>query len=144
MLALGAAAATRPAGHARAVARCYRRAGGLPFPLKSGSVRFLVLGDTGRGDRGQYETAQQMIAARQKFPYEFAILLGDNMYGSDGAQDYVKKFETPYKPLLDAGIKFYGALGNHDNPNQSLVQALQHERRSGTTRSARPRAGCRS
>ena len=25
------------------------------------------------------------------------------------------KFERPYKPLLDAGVKFYAALGNHDN-----------------------------
>jgi 3',5'-cyclic AMP phosphodiesterase CpdA len=118
VLALGAVAATAPLV-TRAQSPAAPTAGGLPFPLKSGSVRFLVLGDTGRGDRGQYETAQQMIAARQKFPYEFAILLGDNMYGSDGAQDYVKKFETPYKPLLDAGIKFYGSLGNHDNPNQA-------------------------
>jgi hypothetical protein len=93
-------------------------AGGLPLPLKNGSVRLLVMGDTGRGDSGQYETARQMVAARQRFPYEFAILLGDNMYGPDAPPDYVKKFETPYKPLLDAGIKFYGALGNHDNPNQ--------------------------
>jgi 3',5'-cyclic AMP phosphodiesterase CpdA len=115
-LALGAACIVDP-GSARAQATP-AVASGLPFPLKNGSVRFLVLGDTGRGDKGQYETAQQMLAARAKFPYEFAILLGDNIYGSDGPADYQKKFETPYKPLLDAGIKFYGALGNHDNPNQ--------------------------
>jgi hypothetical protein len=94
----------------------------LGFPLKSGSVRFLVLGDTGRGDRGQYDTAKQMMAAREKFPYEFAIMLGDNMYGPDAPTDFVKKFETPYKPILDAGIKFYAALGNHDNPNQSAYK----------------------
>ena len=118
VVALGAAV-VGGAGGARAQAPSAPSASGLAFPLKNGSVRFLVLGDTGRGDKGQYETAQAMVAARQKFPYEFAILLGDNMYGPDGPQDYLKKFETPYKPLLDAGIKFYGALGNHDNPNQS-------------------------
>ena len=117
-LALCTAFAAAPAGRAQAPPTP-PTASGLPFPLKNGSVRFLVIGDTGRGDRGQYDTARQMIAARQKFPYEFAILLGDNMYGADSPQDYLKKFETPYKPLLDAGIKFYGALGNHDNPNQS-------------------------
>jgi 3',5'-cyclic AMP phosphodiesterase CpdA len=118
MLALGIA--TLPGTRvAQAQPPAAATATGLPFPLKSGSVRFLVIGDTGRGDSGQYETARQMIAARQKFPYEFAILLGDNMYGADAPPDYLKKFETPYKPLLDAGIKFYGALGNHDNPNQS-------------------------
>jgi hypothetical protein len=91
---------------------------GLPLPLKQGSVRFLVLGDTGRGDKGQYATAKQMVAARAKFPFDFAVMLGDNIYGADAPRDFLAKFETPYKPLLDAGVKFYGALGNHDNPNQ--------------------------
>jgi 3',5'-cyclic AMP phosphodiesterase CpdA len=42
------------------------------------------------------------------------IMLGDNLYGSQGAADFVLKFERPYKPLLDAGVKFYASLGNHD------------------------------
>src|SRR5262249_56860666 len=94
-------------------------ASGLPRPLEDGSLRFMVIGDTGRGDDGQYATAREMAAIRQKFPFEFVIMVGDNMYGADAPDDFVKKFETPYKPLLDAGLKFYGALGNHDNPSQS-------------------------
>lgn len=82
------------------------------------SVKFLVLGDTGTGDRGQYETAAQVWKAHAVFPYEFAIMVGDNIYGSERPQDFKKKFETPYKPLLDANIQFYAALGNHDDPNQ--------------------------
>jgi 3',5'-cyclic AMP phosphodiesterase CpdA len=117
VFAVAACAAIPTARDARAQAPA-PAAGSLPFPLKDGSVRLLVLGDTGRGDRGQYDTAKEMVAIRQKFPFEFAVLLGDNMYGADAPADFVKKFETPYKPLLDAGIKFYGALGNHDNPNQ--------------------------
>ena len=31
-------------------------------------------------------------------------------------KDFFKKFELPYKPLLDAGVPFYAALGNHDEP----------------------------
>jgi 3',5'-cyclic AMP phosphodiesterase CpdA len=95
---------------------------GLPLPLKDGSVRFLVIGDTGRGDNGQYETAREMAAIRAKFPFEFVVMLGDNLYGSDSPTDFVKKFESPYKALLDSGLKFYGALGNHDNPSQSSYQ----------------------
>jgi predicted phosphodiesterase len=94
----------------------------LSLPLKDGSVRFMVMGDTGQGDAGQYETAREMVTLRQQFPFEFVIMVGDNMYGSDAAGDYVKKFETPYKPLIDAGVKFYAALGNHDNPNQASYQ----------------------
>jgi hypothetical protein len=88
------------------------------MPLKDGSLRFMVMGDTGTGDPGQYETGREMAAIRQQFPYEFVIMVGDNMYGSDSPGDFVKKFESPYKALSDAGVKFYAALGNHDNPNQ--------------------------
>jgi hypothetical protein len=87
-------------------------------PIGQDSVKFLVIGDSGTGDRAQTETGAQMWKAHSVFPYEFAIMLGDNMYGSERPQDYVSKFERPYKPLLDANISFYAALGNHDDPNQ--------------------------
>jgi len=93
-------------------------AGETAPPVGKDSVKFLVLGDTGTGDRGQYDTAVQAWKAHAVFPYEFAIMLGDNIYGSERPQDFKKKFETPYKPLLDANIPFYAALGNHDDPNQ--------------------------
>ncbi len=87
-------------------------------PVDKGSVKFLVIGDSGTGDRYQVETAQTMWTARSIFPYEFAIMLGDNLYGSERPQDYARKFEQPFKPLLDANIEFYASLGNHDDPNQ--------------------------
>ena len=115
-LALGATASLAPVPTA---AQAPATAGpALPLPLKQGSVRFMVIGDTGRGDKGQYETGSEMAKIRQQFPFEFVVMVGDNMYGGDAPADFVKKFETPYKALLDAGVKFYGALGNHDNPNQ--------------------------
>src|SRR6186713_356635 len=91
-------------------------------PLGKDSVKFLVVGDSGTGDRGQYETAAQMWKAHSVFPYEFAIMLGDNLYGSERPQDFVSKFERPYKPMLDANIPFYAALGNHDDPNQRFYK----------------------
>jgi hypothetical protein len=90
----------------------------LRLPLKPGSVRFAVLGDTGSGHPQQYEVGRQMARFRARFPFEFVILLGDNMYGADTPDDYRRKFEEPYAELLKAGVKFYAALGNHDNPNQ--------------------------
>src|SRR5687768_18368282 len=62
-------------------------------PIGKDSVKFLVIGDSGTGDRAQVETAQMMWKARSVFPYEFAIMLGDNMYGSERPQDYARKFE---------------------------------------------------
>jgi hypothetical protein len=58
------------------------------------------------------------VAFHPRFPFNFAIMLGDNLYGKERPRDYENKFEKPYKPLLDAGVQFYAALGNHDEPNQ--------------------------
>ncbi|MBY0493827.1 MAG: metallophosphoesterase [Cyanobacteria bacterium] len=96
----------------------------LTLPLAQGSVRLLVIGDSGTGDTVQNEVARQMANFRAKFPFDFAIMLGDNMYGSERPQDYVRKFEAPYKPLLDAKVEFYATLGNHDDPNQRFYKAF--------------------
>src|SRR5262245_30821356 len=87
-------------------------------PAGKDSVRFLVVGDSGTGDRAQMDVAAQMWKSHAIFPFEFAIMLGDNMYGSERPQDYAKKFEVPFKAILDANIPFYASLGNHDDPNQ--------------------------
>jgi hypothetical protein len=94
----------------------------LTLPRKDGSVRFAVMGDTGRGSREQYEVAEQMVAFHKEFPFDFVIMLGDNIYGSDTPKEMASKFETPYKPLLDAGVVFRASLGNHDNPNQRFYK----------------------
>jgi hypothetical protein len=94
----------------------------LKLPMQDGSVKFAVLGDTGTGDRNQLAVAKQLIAAHAKFPFEFALLLGDNLYGAERPGDYARKFEVPYKPLLDKGVKFYASLGNHDDPEQRLYK----------------------
>jgi 3',5'-cyclic AMP phosphodiesterase CpdA len=92
------------------------------FPLKSNSVRFAAIGDMGTGEAPQYEVGQRMVIARQAFPFDFVIMLGDNIYGGSSPKDYETKFEAPYKPLLDAGVKFYASLGNHDNPNERFYR----------------------
>jgi hypothetical protein len=94
----------------------------LKLPMKKDSVRFAVMGDTGTGGTGQARVAQRIATSHRSYPFEFVLLLGDNLYGSERPDDYVDKFERPYKPLLDAGVKFYAALGNHDDPNQRLYK----------------------
>ncbi len=92
------------------------------LPLRPGSVRFAVIGDSGTGDKVQYAVARQMVDRRRTFPFSFVIMLGDNMYGSDRPQDFERKFSLPYKALLDAKVEFNAALGNHDDPNQRFYQ----------------------
>jgi 3',5'-cyclic AMP phosphodiesterase CpdA len=93
----------------------------IRIPLQEKSVRFAVIGDSGTGDRAQYEVAQRMEAYWQATKFDFVIMLGDNIYGSHSPKDFVKKFEQPYKPLLDAGVKFYASLGNHDDPDDERL-----------------------
>ena len=87
----------------------------LRLPNKPGTVKFAVIGDAGTGSKEQVAVGKEMATWRSKFPFEFVVMTGDNMYGSERARDFEKKFEIPYKPLLDAGVKFYAALGNHDD-----------------------------
>jgi predicted MPP superfamily phosphohydrolase len=105
-------------GSAAAAESAQPAAPAVALPNKEGSFKFAVLGDFGTGDRTQYELARQMAEVHGRFKYEIVVLVGDNLYGSERPQDFRKKFETPYKPLLDAGVKFYASLGNHDAREQ--------------------------
>jgi len=87
----------------------------LRLPNKPGSVKFAVIGDTGTGDRNQLAIANELASWRTRYPFEFTVMMGDNLYGGEKPSDFEKKFTIPYKPLLDAGVKFYAALGNHDD-----------------------------
>lgn len=75
---------------------------------------FAVIGDTGTGDGAQLAVAKQMVKQREKTPFEFVIMLGDNIY-EKGEEKYIKpRFEEPYKDLLAVKVEFYAVLGNHD------------------------------
>jgi hypothetical protein len=94
----------------------------LPFdagdlPNRAGSIKLAVIGDNGTGKRPQYELADQMAAAHGRFAFDFVLMMGDNFYGRQRPADLVEKFDRPYKALLDAGVRFYAALGNHDEPH---------------------------
>jgi len=86
----------------------------LTLPMKAGSTRFAVVGDTGTGSKQQRDIADTMVRYRTAFPFEFVLMLGDNMYGGESAKDFEMKFSDPYKQLLAQNVKFYAALGNHD------------------------------
>jgi hypothetical protein len=128
LLLLTTFAAQQPAPSAPATA----------LPNKSGSLKFAVLGDFGTGDRTQIELARQMAAVHNRFKYELVVLVGDNIYGSERPQDFKRKFEDPYKPLLDAGVKFYASLGNHDAREQRYYKLFNMDGRLYYTFSPKP------
>jgi calcineurin-like phosphoesterase family protein len=93
--------------------------GVLTLPVKATSVKFAVIGDSGRGTPPQFDVAAQMIRYRAAFPFAFVLMLGDNIYeGPATAEDYRAKFEEPYRPLLDKDVEFFAVLGNHDDPRE--------------------------
>jgi 3',5'-cyclic AMP phosphodiesterase CpdA len=103
---------------ADAAARAQETVRALPLPE---SLKFAVLGDAGTGERPQDEIAERMWQARSEFPFAFVILLGDNIYGRP---DFVAKFQRPYQRLLDGGVRFFAALGNHDDPEHRFYPAF--------------------
>jgi predicted MPP superfamily phosphohydrolase len=134
---LSAAPAAKPAAPAQAApaqakpaAPAQAQAPAVALPNRPDSFKFAVLGDFGTGDRAQYQLGEQMEKLRARFPYELVITVGDNIYGGERPQDMKKKFEDPYKPLLDAGVKFYASLGNHDDRAQSRYKLFNMEGRT--------------
>ena len=89
------------------------------LPNKPDSIKFAVIGDSGQTGGGQTAVAAQLAKWRARFPYGFVIMMGDNLYGTERPRDYETKFAIPYKPIIDAGVKFYAALGNHDDEGQT-------------------------
>jgi len=90
----------------------------LALPHRTGSLKCAAMGDNGTGEAAEYEVARQMASRHGTFPFELVIMLGDNLYGRQQPTDFITKFEQPFRPLLDAGVRFYAALGNHDDPSQ--------------------------
>jgi hypothetical protein len=90
----------------------------IPLPNKPDTLHFAVIGDNGNGSHEQVEVGQQMLNWYNKFQFPLVVMMGDNIYGSERPQDFVTKFESPYKGLLDKGVKFYASLGNHDSREQ--------------------------
>ena len=90
----------------------------LSMPNQPGSLKFGVMGDFGTGERAQYDMAATMARTHQQFKFTLMLLTGDNLYGSERPEDFKRKFEDPYKALLDGGVMFRASLGNHDEREQ--------------------------
>ncbi len=112
------------AGPATAAAQTAAPEPKIVLPLTEGSLRLAVIGDSGTGDKEQYQVADTMVRFHKLFPFDTVLMLGDNLYGSEDPKDYEKKFERPYKALLQQGVKFYASLGNHDEANQRHYQGF--------------------
>ena len=94
-------------------------AGAQPAPA---SLKFAVLGGFGTGTRAQYELADQMGRRHTRVPFDLVLLVGGNLHGGERPRDFIEKFETPYKPLLAAGVPFHASLGDDDSREQRFYK----------------------
>ncbi len=77
-------------------------------------LRFVVIGDVGTGQAGQYAVAQAMETHWQSAAFPLVLMLGDNIYNNGEIGKISRAFERPYAPLLANQVEFRAALGNHD------------------------------
>ena len=90
------------------------------------TIRFVALGDSGKGNDGQLKVAQAIFdVCQERGGCEFALMLGDNIYdtGVDDINDdqWQEKFEVPYAAL---DFPFFSTLGNHDYGAPPIVSFL--------------------
>lgn len=78
-------------------------------------VRFLAVGDTGKGNTGQQQVAAAMAKKCKASGCDFVMLLGDNLYESGASSPTDPLFDTLFESVYaDVPAPFYVALGNHD------------------------------
>jgi hypothetical protein len=79
-------------------------------------LSFVALGDNGSGGRQAVEVAAQMCRSYRERPYGLVSLLGDICYYGPIDERFDAVFLRPLGPLIDAGVRFELAVGNHDGP----------------------------
>ena len=84
----------------------------VPLPNREGSLKFLVFGDFGTGEKPQYELAAQMAALCERFPAEFVITVGDQIEGYE--QTDTMKLDEEWKQIKEAAEGFVEALSPGD------------------------------
>ncbi len=77
-------------------------------------LTFTALGDNGSGGRQAMAVATRMAETYRTAPFGNVFLLGDISYYGNFADRYDDVFVAPMTPLLDAGVTFDLAIGNHD------------------------------
>jgi 3',5'-cyclic AMP phosphodiesterase CpdA len=89
------------------------------------SITFAVLGDNGSGGRNAMDVARQMARTYQETPYGLVVLLGDISYYGPITDRYEDVFVRPLRPLIDAGVEFELAIGNHEIQEAGSQEVLE-------------------
>ena len=77
-------------------------------------LTFAAVGDNGSGGRQAMAVAGRMAQTYELVPFELVALLGDICYYGSIRDRFSDVFVRPMLPLIDAGVAFELAVGNHD------------------------------
>ncbi|WP_116451842.1 metallophosphoesterase family protein [Blastococcus litoris] len=77
-------------------------------------LSFAAVGDTGSGGRQAMAVANRMAEGYRRAPYGLVTHLGDLCYYGSVEDRFDDVFTRPMRPLIDAGVRFELAIGNHD------------------------------
>lgn len=106
------------------------------WPEAADRLTFAAVGDTGSGGRQAMAVAERMAAGYQESPYGLVTHLGDLCYYGRVEDRFDDVFVRPMRPLIDAGVRFELAIGNHDgalhHSDESLTEIDAELRLLGT------------
>jgi predicted phosphodiesterase len=78
-------------------------------------VRFVAIGDTGKGNAGQKQVGQSIGTHCATNGCDFVVLLGDNFYPTGVGSTTDSQWQTAFvEPYATVNAPFYAVLGNHD------------------------------
>jgi 3',5'-cyclic AMP phosphodiesterase CpdA len=77
-------------------------------------LTFAAIGDNGSGGRQAMAVAEQLALSYRQVPFGLVSLLGDICYYGPIRRRFDDTFVKPMSPLIDAGVDFELAIGNHD------------------------------
>lgn len=89
---------------------------GPPPVLDAGTfVRFVAIGDTGKGNAGQNQVGGAIGTLCAAQGCDFVVMLGDNFYPSGVSSVTDPQWQTAFvQPYATVNAPFYAVLGNHD------------------------------
>ena len=84
------------------------------WTVSDDALTFAAIGDNGSGGRQAMAVAERMAETYRVDPFGLVVLLGDICYYGKIRDRFHDVFVRPMTPLVDAGVRFELAIGNHD------------------------------
>jgi hypothetical protein len=101
----------------------------LALPNRPASLKFAAVGDNGTGDPPEYDIGRQMAVYHQRFPFELVIMLGDNLYGRQDPQDFVRRLLGPWSSQALRLCCLVRGTASPRGPDESHLIAMDLRRR---------------